>query len=253
MHKKITFIEIDPSKGNIFPGSLSILEVDSIVDYQEGFKLNNPYLLYYGNTEIDNPELYDLQIDALIRSLNDRKLNNFNKILAPEMSTENLNNLIKKFKVTETVFVGDERMYNRINLISKKVYIENSIYISENTVPKSIHRYLNGINNDYTPCSFVVKGGYEVVRIGEEHVAPESALPLGGNRKVGKTAVNKVELNENCVLAISEAKEESEVTTSPVVGFVICVDEKKFRVLSPQPKLPKNNFLIQGKIKYIDF
>ena len=301
MHKKIIFTEIDPSKGNIFPGTLSTMFID------EGFKLNNPHCLFYGNTEIDNIELYDLQIDALVKHIQKMNLttddiqnvdsNRFNEddpinikenhtenidfngnnyqprniahtnsfdnnyspkyvqlILAPEMSIDNLNNIIKKFNVKESIFVGDERMFNKINLIVKKIFIENYGYIYENTIPKSINRYFNGINNEFTPCSFIVKQNFwNIVRIGEEYVAPDSALPLGATRKVGKTAVNKVDLIENSILAISDAKDENEVATSPVSGFITCVDEKKFRILCTQPRLPKQAYLIQGNIRYIDF
>ena len=32
LHKKLDFIEIDPSKGNLFPGALSYLQVDTLVE-----------------------------------------------------------------------------------------------------------------------------------------------------------------------------------------------------------------------------
>lgn len=253
MHKSVLFTEIDPAKGNIFPGALSSMVVSSLVDYKTGFNMSSPTCFFFGSTEIENMELYELQIDALIDSVEKRNFVGLHMILAPELSVDMLNILIKKFKICETVIIGDERLFNKLNLLSNKLQIENSGYIHENTVAASINRYFNGFENEYKPCAFLVKQPWQVVRIGEEFIAPESALPLGATRKVGKTGVNKTEPVCNAVLAISEAATEAEVPTSKVIGFAVCLDEKKFRILCTQPKLPKNAFLIQGSIRYIDF
>lgn len=253
MHQKVIFTEIDPAKGNIFPGALSTMVVDTLVDYQENFKLNNPVCLFYGSTEIDNPDLYDLQIGALVNVVESKGLPYFHMILAPEMNAENINSLIKQFSVHEVVFVGNERLYHAMDLVVDKLFIENSGYILENTIARRISNYFNGINSEYTPCTFLVKQDWNVVRVGEEHAAPESALPLGAARKVGKTGINKTEPIEGHVLAISEAEQEEDVATGAVVGFIVCVDEKKFRVLCTQPRLPKLSYLIQGSIKYVDY
>lgn len=253
IHKEVDFIELDPSKGNIFPGTLSLLHIDCFVDCIEGFKLKNPVSLFYGSSTIENEELFDIQTDALAREVENRGRECFRLVLCPELSIDELNSLSKKFKASEVVVIGDERLFHRMNLIIPKIFIEDSGYIQENTISKSIYRYFNGVNHEYTPCSFIVKHDWEIVRIGEQYTAPESALPLGATRKVGKTDVCRTELVENAVLAISEAEEEDQVATSPVMGFIVCLDDKKFRVLCTQPKLPKMKYLVQGNIRYIDF
>lgn len=95
MHQKVTFTEIDPSKGNIFPGAIGSTLVEAIVDYAEGFKLNNPQCLFYGSTEIENVELFDLQINALQSAIRGRE-QFFQMVLAPMVEPTMLNNLIKR-------------------------------------------------------------------------------------------------------------------------------------------------------------
>lgn len=253
MHKEVDFIELDPSKGNIFPGVLSLLHIDCFVDCMERFRLKNPVSLFHGSLTIENSELFDMQTDFLAKEVESRGRECFRLVLCPELAADELNSLSKRFKASEAVIVGDERLFHRIGLIIPKTFIENSGYVQENTVSKSISRYFNGVNHEYTPCSFIVKHDWEIVRIGEQYTAPESALPLGATRKVGKTDVCRTELVENAVLAISEAEDEDQVARSPVMGFIVCLDDKKFRILCTQPKMPKMKYLVQGSIKYIDF
>lgn len=253
MHKKVDFIELDPSKGNIFPGTLSLLQIESIIDYHDKIKLNNPFCLFYGSLSIDNKELFDIQIDRLSSEIENRNSGNFKLILAPEQSNEDLNILIKKFKITNVVIIGDERLFHKLNLLAPKVFIENTGYVFESTASNSINRYFNGPNGEFTPASFLVKFDWLVYRVGEQFTAPESALPLGASRKLGRTDVSKCDLVQNAVLAISEAESEDQIITSPAVGFIVCLDDTKFRVLCTQPKLPKLKFLIQGNFQYLDF
>lgn len=253
MHKEVDFVELDPSKGNVFPGALSLLHIDCLVDCMERFRLKNPVSLFYGSLAVENDELFEAQTEALAKEIESRGRECFRMVLCPDLAVEELNSLSKRFKASEAVVVGDERFFHRTELFIPKIFIENSGYIQENMVAKSIHRYFNGVGHEYTPCSFIVKHDWEIVRIGELYTAPESALPLGATRKVGKTDVCRTDPVENAVLAISEAEEDSQVATSPVMGFIVCLDDKRFRVLCTQPKLPKMRYLVQGNIKYIDF
>lgn len=253
LHKKVDFLELDPARGNVFPGALSLIQIENIVDYHDGIKLNNPFCLFYGSLSIENKELYDIQIDRLSRELETRNTGNMKLLLAPDLSNEEINSLIKKFRVTDVIVIGNERLFHKLNMLVPKIFIENSGYSSENTVSSSIHRYFNGPNNEFTPATFIVKFEWQVYRIGEQYSAPESALPLGASRKIGRTDVCKSDLVVNQVLAISEAEREDQIIASPVAGFIVCLDDKKFRILCPQPKLPKLKFLVQGNIQYIDF
>ena len=253
LHRKVDFIELDPSKGNIFPGTLSLIQIESLIDYNDRIKLNNPFCLFHGSTVIENNELFDMQVDRLSNEVEIRNSGNLKLILAPDLSNDEINTLIKKFKVTEAVVIGDERAFHKLNLLVPKVFIENTGYVYENTVSRSINRYFNGPNGEYTPASFLVKFDWLVFRIGEQYTAPESALPLGASRRLGRTDVTKSELVQNSVLAISEAMTEDQIITSQVAGFIVCLDDKKFRILCTQPKLPKLKFLLQGSLQYLEF
>lgn len=261
IHKKVDFIELDPGRGNIFPGALSHARIDYFVDYTEGIKLNNITSYFYGNTTINNPELFDLQTTVLANNLKDISemaddpsgCPGIRLIICPELGVDTVNLLVKKFKAVEVVVVGDERMFHKLNFIVDKTFIPNMGYVMENNVFRSINKYFNGINNEFTPCSFIFKNDWMVIRVGEMFSAPESALPLGSSRKVGKTDICKADLTENAILAISSAEKEEDIVSSPVLGFIVCLDEKKFRILCIQPKLPKAKYLIQGHLKYIDF
>lgn len=253
LHKKMDFLELDPSKGNIFPGALSYMHIDTLADYTDKLKLNNPFCLYYGSLEIENIELFDVQTQRLADEIEFRNNQNFKVILCPELSNDKINQLIKKFKVASAICIGNERVYHRLNVDVPKIFIENSGYINENNVSKAINKYFNGANNEYTPSSFLIKTDCAVVRVGEQYAAPESALPLGASRKIGNTDVCKCDLIQNAVLAISEAENDTQIITAPVSGFVACLDEKKFRILCTQAKLPKCKYLVQGSVKYVDF
>ncbi|KAI4291606.1 polyribonucleotide 5'-hydroxyl-kinase [Pancytospora philotis] len=253
VHKKVRFAEVDPAKGNIFPGVLGSMVVESLIEYGEGFRLNNPHCLFYGATEIENTELYDLQISALKKSMGEGE-QHFQVVLAPNLDVAMLNNLVKRLEIDEVVFVGDERLCNKCELVVPKVFVQNSGYLrSLNDVPCSFKKYFHGLANEFSSCTFTVKHDWKIVRIGEEHAAPDSALPLGGTRHVAKTSVNPAELVENSILAISEAEREQDVPTTAVAGFVACLDEKKFKILCPQPRLPKHTYLIQGSLRYVDY
>ena len=230
-----------------------LIEVENIVDYNDKIKLNSPFCLFYGSLTLENKELFDIQCDRLSLEIENKKTGNLKLILSPELNNEELNEIIKKFKVTDVIVMGNEREFHKLNLKVPKFYIENPGYVNENTATQSIHRYFYGSEGEYTPATFLVKFDWLIYRIGEQYTAPESALPLGASRKIGRTDSCKTELIQNSILAISEAESESEISISPCVGFIVCLDEKKFRVLCTQPKLPKLKFLLQGSIKYVDF
>lgn len=252
IHRKLDFIEIDPGKGNIFPGALSYMQIDALVEYNDRFKLNNPFCLFFGSLTIDNVDLYEIQLERLRDEIESRNTGNFKLVYCPNVNNEMLNRFVKEFKATHVVCIGNERLFHRLNLQVPKTFIQNTAYVQESTVSKSIVRYFNGNSSEYTPSSFLLKGECSILRVGEQYAAPESALPLGAARKIGHTDVCKCDLVHNSVLAISEAETEDQVIRSPALGFLVCLDEKKQRVWCTQPKLPKCKYLVQGAVKHID-
>ena len=251
-HRKLLLTELNPARGTIFPGTIGTMPVEHLVEHQEGFRLNNPFCFYYGDTELSNPELYDIQTDALAEHIRGRAWPDTHLIIAPGVSADRLNDLIKKFGVDFAVVVGDERMYHKLELVVPKHRVENFLYRDETGAHRGIARYFHGADGSYTLSTQTVRQKCTVVRIGEEFVAPESALPLGVARKIGKTSVNRVDFAEGCVYAVLPAQSEEEVPTSPVTCFVVGMDAEKCKVLAPQPALPKFTYLLQGKLKYLD-
>lgn len=252
LHKKVLFTEIDLKKGNIFPGSLSTIHIDTLVDYNEHIKLKNTLSFFYGNSEIKNKDLYFLLIDRLKEAIDKKNVDDVHLILAPEENSKYYQDVIKKFKIDRFICVGDERKYHQIDVPISKTFISQSGYLNENTLEKSMSRYFNGNNNEYTPFSFNVKRKWNVVRIGEECLAPESALPLGSTRKLDTLEIKEVDLLNNSILAISESKKIEDVVKSPVLGYCVVINQETFKILCIQPKLPKYSYFIQGDIKYMD-
>lgn len=251
--RKAVFTEIDPCRGNVFPGALSTVHVDTLIDCVEGMGLKNTLSFYYGSTEMENMELYDVQTTRLCEAIRAKNTNDIHLVLCPEGDSGFYNTIIKRFSVDRVVVVGDERLYHSLDVIAEKLMIDRGGYVGDRDVGRSISRYFKGTNDEYTPFSFNVKYKWRVVRIGEAYVAPDSALPLGSTRKVGCVEASGVELVENSVLGISEAKNIEAVAESPVVGFVIVIDAGSFKILCTQPKLPKYTFLIQGDLKHIEY
>nr|AGE95403.1 hypothetical protein ECU05_1130 [Encephalitozoon cuniculi] len=251
--KKVLFTEVDPSKGNIFPGALSTIHVDALIDCIEGLRLKNPLSFYYGSTEITNMELYDLQTTKLQEAIKAKNVEDLHLILCPEGTSAFYNTLIKRFEVDRVVVVGDERLYHSLDVIAEKLMINRSGFVEEKEVGRSISRYFKGVNNEYTPFTFNVKYKWRVVRIGEMYVAPVSALPLGSTRKVGCVEASDVEVAENSVLGISEAREIEDVAGSPVLGYVVVINAGAFKILCTQPRLPKYTFLVQGDLKHVEY
>ena len=253
LHKKVLFTEIDLKKGNIFPGSLSIIHVDTLVEYNEHFKLSNVLSFYYGSTEIKNKDLYTLLLSRLKEAIDKKKVDDLHLILCPEETSKYYQEIVKMFNVDKLICVGDERKFHMIDVPINKMFIPLSGYINDSSVDKSITRYFNGLNNEYTPYSFCVKRKWNVVRVGEECLAPESALPLGGTRKLDILEIKDVKLENNCVLGISDAKTSEEIIKSPVLGYCVVINQDIFKILCTQTKLPKCSYFIQGEIKYSDF
>ncbi|ORE00029.1 CLP1 [Hepatospora eriocheir] len=255
LHRNVLLTEIDLSKGNIFPGTVSTMIVENLIE--DYFSINNPYCLFYGSTEIKNKELYETQMklvrDRVIEQRKEFLLPNF--IIGMFWESSMLQKTIDIFKVNKIVVIGNERLFHKLDVKIPKYFIENSNYIYENTIGKSIKRYFNGTPSMvFKPCRIMLNRNIiSIIKLNEDFMAPESALPLGTARKSGVSGLVEVEnMSENIVMSISETDNKDKVFTTPSMGFVVCIDEKKGRILACQPKIPKCNYLVYGDFKYID-
>lgn len=124
-------------------------------------------------------------------------------------------------------------------------------------------RYFYGAHREYSPFSLVLPFEEVSIRkLGEERLAPRSALPLGATRKLNEskaTAAAKVEITSALlysVLAISWGASEEQVGEANVAGYVYvtAVDESKKQVtlLSICPGKLASPFLLQRSLKWIE-
>jgi polyribonucleotide 5'-hydroxyl-kinase len=134
---------------------------------------------------------------------------------------------------------------------------------------KRIKEYFYGTPRlDLSPFTTTISfSDISVRRIDESTLAPESALPIGAERKVEENSLLHIEIGDlllHTVLAVSSADlmynatpaDEAILLESNISGFVYVseVDEKKRRIkiLSPCPgKLPKR-YLWLGSLRWME-
>jgi polyribonucleotide 5'-hydroxyl-kinase len=129
-------------------------------------------------------------------------------------------------------------------------------------------RYFYGTLHEYSPFTITLNlDEISIRKMGEDQLAPRSALPLGATRKLASSAGGVViepnaPLMLNSILAIPWASTEDELQDANVAGFIHVVDmnlpeektvpsKAKMTVLSvcPSEKLP-SPFLILGSLKW---
>ncbi|KAH8930056.1 hypothetical protein BT69DRAFT_1255674 [Atractiella rhizophila] len=118
-----------------------------------------------------------------------------------------------------------------------------------------------------SPFSFPVRfDELKIYRVGQESLAPSSALPIGAQRQISKTQLYEVDMSiprsatdlASCVLALSQVSDdapESDMLLSPVLTFVhltsIDTVKKKFIILSPLKPLPRMR-AIAGTVQFFE-
>ncbi|KAM0675123.1 Cleavage polyadenylation factor subunit clp1 [Gurleya vavrai] len=245
--KNVLISELNPATGFItFPGCIGSFTNNNLID-NTNMNISNPLIYFFGSSNIEtNVDYYKLLLEILDKAVLKKNFD-FHFVIA----NEEILNIIdeKEFKGFDgtVVVLKEEKLFNKIK--GRKVLINGGTYEEIDKFAK-INSFFNGLNETVT--SFSVKlsrSKCRIVRIGEEFVAPETALPLGAERKIKRDIVVEVEPRIGAVLGVSFANNDEEVGEMPVKSFVILdqVHEKYFKVLSPQPNL-KCNFLLQGEI-----
>ncbi|EQB62333.1 polyribonucleotide 5 -hydroxyl-kinase clp1 isoform 2 [Vairimorpha apis BRL 01] len=254
LEKWYTFSNI---KTFIFTYHGCILKIEGTSDLQY-ISSNTNVLSIFDLINLSGPilvlgkDLYFKLINNLQNAIFKKQCGDLHLILAPDETNEYYDEICKIFCIKQIVVVGDERKFNLIKTSTNKIYIQLTGYIYENNVNKSIDRYFNGLNNEFTYHTFCVKRKWNIFRVGEECLAPESALPLGSTRKLDTLAVNEVDLKDNSIIGISEARSEDDIINSPVLGYCLVKNADTFKIMCCQPKLPKYSFFIQGDLLYND-
>ncbi|KAM0686851.1 Cleavage polyadenylation factor subunit clp1 [Conglomerata obtusa] len=245
--KSVLITELNPSTGFItFPGCVSSVLNTNLID-TNGVELDNPLVYFYGSSNVNSNLDFFKNILQKINQAIVKKEFDFHFIIIDEEIMEILNE-IKLDAFTGTyVVLKEEKLYNKIK--EKKILISGGTYEETDKFNK-INNYFYGNTGVITSFSVKLnKSKCKIVRIGEEFVAPDTALPIGADRIIKRDIVVEVEPRVGAVLGASYANNDEEVCETPVKSFVVVdsVHEKFIKVLSPQPNL-KCNYLLQGEI-----
>ncbi|KAJ3108474.1 hypothetical protein HDU97_001181 [Phlyctochytrium planicorne] len=304
------FVDIDTNEGSLsIPGSMAASAVYKPIGPEEGFGSlpqttgASPAVFYYGwGGPNEKAKLYD-RIALKLAELVQRKLDDDPEVKAagtiistPYQFAESggltqLLTAVESFTPTAILVIGHERLYadlnrqlgDRISVV--KLAKSGGVVTRDKAFRRQqqsacIREYFYGpAKNQLNPYTNVVSFNEIVVRrVGDNTLAPSSALPLGMERKVQETRVIKVEAGDillNSVLAVSNAdrldampnlgasapaltpeQETSLILDSSLAGFVYIsdVDEAKHKVtiLTPNPgRLPKK-YMVMGSLKWLE-
>lgn len=292
------YADLDPSGGNLtVPGSIGAQILDKPVDVtgEPLMSEGTPIIYFNGNASWHDPQG---QPSKLFRRLATRLAFAVNGKLAsleendksgaiicmPPDSEELVAEVRDLFKVNLVLVVGNERLYITVNkaLTGSGENESNSDRQKTTTVlklPKSggvvakdtawrklhqqscFQRYFYGNKKEYSPFSLVLSfDDVDIRRLGEDMLAPKSALPLGATRRLDESQAQKVEPTAATllysILAVSWAPTETQIADCNVAGFVYVtgVDEAKrqLTILTICPgKLP-SRFLLLGNLKWIE-
>lgn len=201
---------------------------------------------------------------------------------------------IESLKINVVIVLGDERLYSEISrqfqgpdvtfiklpksggvmflfpflfLKKKKIFFFIKVVVRDTRFRKrarnlKIREYFYGAKDDLVPHRISLAfNEFELYEVGQAHMAPSSALPIGEERKVDETRVVKIEPSLallNAVLGLSYAgsAEGKTLLEHNVAGFVfveeVDVPRKRITVLAPSPgKLPKR-LLMVGSLMWIE-
>ncbi|KAM0676665.1 Cleavage polyadenylation factor subunit clp1 [Binucleata daphniae] len=242
--KNVLITELNPRTGYLlFPGCLASVMNSDLIDVN--MELNNLLVYYLGSSDTEsNKDLFMLYLEKLNNAIQKKDFD-FHIAIVNEEILE----MVNKFKAFdgECVVLKDEKMYNRIK--SEKFYIGGGSY-EELDKFANIGRFFYGANRN-TFSVKIMKNKCKFVRIGEEYIAPESALPLNTERKLKLDAVIEVEPRVHAILAVLYAESFEDICGSNVRCFVIVesVADNFIKVISPQPNL-KCSYMLQGEIDY---
>ncbi|KXN71439.1 Clp1-domain-containing protein [Conidiobolus coronatus NRRL 28638] len=294
------YIDLDSTEGSaVVTGSLSVTSINHLPDVSNGFGtiVNSapsdkaggsiPLVYYHGfESPAENPKLYTLQIDQLAKAVQRRvDLDPQAKTsgcvidtcgLIDTMGLQFLTHIIKALQATVVVVVGHERLYSEIlkttssipNVTTLKLPKSGGVVNRDESFRRKVlmnhvKQYFYGnFKYDLTPFSNVVSfNNVEIYRVGGSVLAPTSALPVGTDRVVSETRIDKVDHKPSLlhsVLAVSSAQSNSEtdLLTSNILGFIYVSEinehRKTMTILAPNTGPLPSKYLIMGSLKWIE-
>ncbi|KAK9765881.1 Cleavage polyadenylation factor subunit clp1 [Basidiobolus ranarum] len=293
------YVDIDPEEGSItMPGTISATSINQMIDAEEGFgysatnvpgmgTFTMPLVYYYGySNPAENPKLYNLLVNQLadtvkarIKEDSDARASGIiidTNGLINNVGHDVIQNAINAFSVNVLLVVGQERLYsemvranaNNSNMTILKLsksggVVNRDVAFRRLDQMEKIREYFYGTAKmELSPYSTLVNfEDITIYRVGEDSLAPSSALPIGIDRKVSETQLVSVKAGDilfHSILAVinSESSNESDLLRSNIAGFIYISEvedaKSKMTILSPCPgKLPKNN-LLMGNFKWVE-
>ncbi len=279
--KSPTLVELDTNRGMLlFPGTLTAQTLDSVIDVEEGIPESTARCSYfYGHQNpTDNIKLYMKQVTKLASSVNARFASRDDStksgavIIAPADIGDHLTEIMDLFRVDVILVIGNERLHSTISRTITdasvlKLPLSGGVVrldanFRRNMIQRQFKTYFYGPKHEYTPFSVALPfADVNLRRLGEDALAPSSALPLGATRKVSQTRTSKVEPSRLLLYSIlgcsfANADEEDQLTESNCTGYVYvtAVDENKklMTLLSPCPGKIPSTYLIVSSIKWLE-
>lgn len=279
--EKVMGIDLDVHGGSLmFPGCLCAGVIEEPFGPVDPLAVQEQVCYFFGGfSALENTDLYEALVAELMESAEKKSFAGPQVIIGhKDISKEEIEKLVRRYDVDCLVVIGDEKLYHLVSLDDRKVYIPRFGGQTRRTTEQRraciagrVRSFFYGGKEEYRPSTISIQvsregddrrddaeGGafyYRVVQVGEEYMAPMSALPLGASRRISSTVVSDSQPVCGSVLGISSAKRMEDVSTSPVLGFLAIVEvisDEELRVLCPQPKCLKSKFLVQGKIRLLE-
>jgi len=279
------YVDLDPAEGNLaLPGTIGAQLLDRLIDVEEGLQglgESQPINYFYGNLNVaDNMKLYKKVLGRLAYAVNGRLAVSAKEggsggaiICMPTEGEELVGELQELFKAQLVLVIGNERLFVTVGKLLQdrpgctvlKLPKSGGVVAKDTAWRRqrqqfAFKKYFYGAKREYSPFSLVLSFDEVFLRrLGEDSLAPKSALPLGATRKVEGGKAAKVEPSASLlysVLAVSWATSEEQVGEINTAGYVYVtgVDEGKrqLTVLSICPgKLP-SQYLLVGNLKWIE-
>jgi polyribonucleotide 5'-hydroxyl-kinase len=270
--KKVLGIDLDVHSGSLlFPGCISAGVIDELFGPVDPFSLQEEVAYFYGSYRVaENTDLYSALVSELMGDVEKKAFPGPHIIVGhKEITKDEIEGFVKAHKIEQVVIIGDEKLFHLLSLEDERVYIprfggaiSRTMEQRRACIAERIRRFFYGGREEYTPCTITIRvdgdeqdGAYRVVQVGEEHMAPMSALPLGAPRRMSSMVVRPAQPAEGFILAVSTASRMEDVKNTPVLGFLVVVQvisDKEIKVLCPQPRCLKNRFLVQGKVRLVE-
>lgn len=269
--EKVMATDLDTHTGSLlFPGNITNTLLQEPYSPIELCSTTDKLAYFTGSLSSgDNADLYNLLVQEVVLGSRQKSHTGPSIVIAHKEATkQEIESLVSLCGEEYFIIViGNEKLYTQIGR-ENKIYIPRFPGLIERTTEQKrrniyskIKTYFYGEQEEYSPCTLSIKitekesankNEYKLVQVGDEYMAPMSALPLGSGKRKVSTAVLHCRPVEGSVLAVSSAERMEDVPTAPVIGYLTVlevVSDTEIKISCPQPRPPNKTFLIQGKIR----